>query len=69
MQKYKQFSIPPNISRKKFIFILLFNTYKHLTDILRLFTPILAKRLEISFNAEKNLFYVKNKQKPRKMKL
>ena len=69
MQKYKQFSIPPNISRKKFIFTLLFNTYKQLTGVLRLFSPILAKRQGTPFNAEKNLNYVKIKQKPRKMKL
>ena len=69
VQKYKQFSIPPNISRKKFIFTLLFNTYKQLTGVLRLFSPILAKRQGTPFNAEKNLNYVKIKQKPRKMKL
>ena len=68
MQKYKQFSIPPNISKKKFIFTPLFNTYKQLVGILKLFSPILAKRQGIPFNAEKNHFYVKIKQKPRKMK-
>ena len=69
MQKYKHFFIPPNISKKKFIFALLFNTYKQLVGISRLFSPILAKRQETPFNAEKNHFYVKIKQKPRKMKL
>ena len=69
MQKYKLFSIPPNFSRKKFIFTPLFNTYKQTTSIERLFSPILVKRQGIPFNAEKNHFYVKIKQKPRKMEL
>ena len=69
MQKYKHFPKPPNISKKKFIFTLLFNTYKQTVGILRLFSPILAKRQGTPFNAEKNHFYVKIKQKPRKMKL
>ena len=69
VQKYKYFPKPPNISKKKFIFTLLFNTYKQTVGILRLFSPILAKRQGISLNAEKNHFYVKIKQKPRKMKL
>ena len=58
VQKYKQFSIPPNISRKKFVFTLLFNTYKQLIGISRLSSPILAKRQGIPFNAEKNHFYL-----------
>jgi len=68
VQKYKQFSIPPNISRKKFIFTLLFNTYKQLAGVLRLFSPILAKRQGTPLNVEKNHFNVKIKQKPRNKK-
>ena len=69
VQKYKQFSIPPNIFKKKFIFTLLFNTYKQLVGILKLFSPVLAKRQGTPLNVEKNHFNVKIKQKPRKMKL
>ena len=39
VQKYKLFSKPPNISRKKLCFYLIFNSYKQLKTYLSLSTP------------------------------